>query len=392
MAWKNGFSLDTESEFVRVKEGTFLRSNVEDHTHPKSDAVEVPCEGFQTIVQKPANSRYGVRPTIEPLLKIAFNLLIACLYRADVTCVVCGLMPWESLQKILRECEQGIDPYFSSINPEPVFAVADGYGYALPVFLSSSSLKKGASRAIARALFTPEHESLPAVEVLEPVEIEQQIRSAVDAFFVELALFKGTEYARRIQDQVAMEAPAINVLRACLFGLSAEEARALMAKMPEGFGERYSQPSQNVVMTRRIARLFSESGQHNTFLLCFKDAVVSSCRGRSLVLDRHSQVCVQPVYRCKRAKELQQDWLEMRFEERYALPELSGQFWILQYHPEHLKTRLFVFFVAALTCAVVLLAFVMYIPLVLGRYAFTLCMLPLEHDLYHWTVGKFLVV
>ena len=305
-----------------------------------------------------------------------------------MTCVVCGFMPWSSLGKVFQECEKGVDPYFSSLNPTPVFAVADGHGYALPVFLSISSLKRGVPRAVGRMLFTTDFEDMGEIQVHEEVEVEHVVRGAIDAFLVELALFKGRDHAAEISRHLSLDAPAVSLLRQLLFRLTPEEARALMSKMPAGFGERESLPTQNILMARRMASLFLEGEKENVFLVSFKDAVVSSCRGRSLVLDRHSRVCVQPLSRTDEVQQLQHKWLERRFKERHGVPGHFGQFWILQYQPDFLGIRMFVFTIACLVCAVLLLTLVMYIPLTLGRRAFLLCMIPFEHDLYHWTAGK----
>lgn len=144
LKWRNYFNIEHDSEYIRVDASIVFPQQ---DTIPPSKTMSIqPTENFHQITNFKKLSQFTPNT------------------RIDTTCVVLKLTPKLLFQKTLKNL--GIENNQQHLDsPVPLFAVADGFGFALPVFVTNGNAEKNGVLQLFSFLFTRTENRKFAVEL-----------------------------------------------------------------------------------------------------------------------------------------------------------------------------------------------------------------------------------
>jgi len=301
--------------------------------------------------------------------------------RVDLLGVICAAPSWVDLSASLRPGKMKLRS-FKNWEPLHVFTINDSLGYCVPVYLqlSEGTRSKIARRALDLMLMDPNELRVDAVEALQRFYDHVELLHDVDT--------ERIENLREILDTSRSRKESVVEV----FRLVREEVQDcpdlvddLLEFLPHGFGTKWSGGSCLDLFTSilRIALLWRD--RNLAPVIALKDARVCSEGGRSLIVDEKTLFLLEPD--CGGKAELARICFQARREDTAA----TGQFCALRHEPENLSSRLRLLGFFAAVAAVVSSTLGLVLPLVTGRFAFSLIGDPLRHDLYHWGAGCFVL-
>jgi len=262
--------------------------------------------------------------------------------------------------------------YYEMLNDTAVLALADRAGYAVPVFLAQDVIL-GMENEVVRAK-------------QESEVTNDKIRESIESFCKYCVKTYEGDVGRLIQEFRGSTKSSFGIvtLHSFLDLLSRVDDGALYKSfcndyLLPGFGR---QCSADALLF--LAQLHTLWKNHSSIplVVIIKDALVSDKQGRSIVIDSQSKFVIEPGI--DGAGELKES-----FNTRVLVGDgfKEGQFCLYRHEPPYVRARLFVLWILYSLSSIGLCMLVMSIPLLLGRKMFLMALLPLEHDLYHWSVG-----